>query len=345
MHLCPGEEIIMSKFSDSIIYNNIKLNVISIDASKIEHENHTIKAAKIKRSGVIAAAIIGVFGLVLVTVIPILLSRVTKISKDKPSLQTETSSSDKTVETDFLASEVVRKKAEAYLLDGNYYEARGDQAIANYCFPEAEMFYEKSIFYLRMIVNEQKLPQQYVKDGKEILLQVEQKKDICRYGEIFHIAFSPTIDNANNYDIYFGMEELASVFTSRELWKNASLCYSWLLRQNITSQRRMTNIESLRYVSERWEFSGDFVQDISANTVNAVINSDNVNFREDPILLNTNVIRKFRLYEDLKILQRSGFKQNIGTVNAYWYEVVTDEGIKGWVYGQYIYVYPVFQAE
>jgi hypothetical protein len=139
------------------------------------------------------------------------------------------------------------------------------------------------------------------------------------------------------------MEELSNSLANKFLWKNASLCYYWLYKQNsIIGRRRMTNTESLRYVSECWEYSDDFIHDISNNSVKAFINDYNVNFRQDHIIENSNIFRYFSLYEEVQVLQQSNFRQIIGNVNAYWYKVLTNEGIEGWVYGQYLYFFPNF---
>jgi tetratricopeptide (TPR) repeat protein len=225
---------------------------------------------------------------------------------------------------------------------GYAYEARGEQYISKNYFSDAEVHYENSISYLKRVINEQKLSYRNVNEAKEILSRVEQKKEICKYGEIYRMAFSHDIYIINNYDVYLGMEELAISFTNRNLWKNAALCYYWLFMQNITGQRRINNTESFRYISERWEYSEDFMHNIATDSVNAFINSNNVNFRKEHIIADDNIIREFILNEQLKVLQRSDFKQSIGNVNAYWYKVCTDDGIEGWTYGQYLNFYPIF---
>jgi len=228
---------------------------------------------------------------------------------------------------------------------GNIYEALGDLDLLKFDFSRADVHYKSSIDFLNLAINNQKLSfyKYDVNKAKGIISRVDQKKGICKYDEIFRKAFSPDINLNIDYDVYSGMEELAKSFTDKNLWKNATLCYYWLFNQNnITGQRKIKDTESLRYVSERWEYSDDFIQDISDNSVNAIINSNNVNLREDHIIDDNNVIREFNLNEIIKVLQRSNFKQSIGNVNAYWYKVSTDDGIEGWVYGQHLIFYPIY---
>ena len=228
---------------------------------------------------------------------------------------------------------------------GHVYEALGDKDLSNIDFSSADVHYKRAIDYLSRAINNQNLSfyRYNVNEAKEMVSQIEQKKEIYKYNEIFHLAFSPNINLITNYDVYLGMEELARSFTDKKLWKNATLCYYWLFRQNnITGQRRMQNTESLRYVSERWEYSDNFIHDISNNSVHAIINSNNVNFRKTPTMVDSNIFREFNLYEEIRVLQRSDFKQTIGNVNAYWYKVRADDDIEGWVYGQYLFFYPDF---
>jgi len=226
---------------------------------------------------------------------------------------------------------------------GYVYEALGDQALFKFDFSSADVHYKSAIDYLNHAINDQKLSfyKYDINKAKGIISRIEQKKGICKFDGIFRKAFSPDINLISDYDVYSGMEELAKNFTDRNLWKNATLCYYWLFNQNnITGQRRKKNTESLRYVSERWEYSDDFIHDISNNSVNAIIDNNNVNIREDHTIDDNNVIREFNLFERIKVFQRSNFKQNVGNVNAYWYKVYADNDIEGWVYGKHLIFYP-----
>ena len=228
---------------------------------------------------------------------------------------------------------------------GYIYEELGDRDLSKFDFSSADVHYKSSIEYLNLVINDQKLSfyKYDVNKAKGIISRVDQKKGICKYDGIFRKAFSPDMNLIIDYDDYSSMEELAKSFTDKNLWKNATLCFYWLFNQNdITGQRRMKDTESLRYVSERWEYSDDFIHDITNNSVNAIIDSKNVNIREDYIIDDKNVIRELSLYEKLKVLQRSNFKQSIGNVNAYWYKVYADDGIEGWVYGQHLIFYPIY---
>jgi len=280
---------------------------------------------------------------------------------------------DKSIEADSDDGETYFLYAEAYLRDKNYdnaftnygkalenkyphecdvhfgygyiYEALGDRDLSNFDFSRADIHYSESIKYFNRATTDKKLSfhQNNVDKAKEIVSRVEGKKIICEYNEIMNKAFSPEINIITDYDAYSDMEELAISFNNLSLWKNATLCYYWLFRQtDIGGQRREKNTGSLELMSEFWEFSDDFIHDITNNSVIAIINSNNVNFRKDHIIVDDNIIRQFSLYEELQVLARSDFRQSIGNVNAYWYKVRAEDGIEGWVYGLYLFFYPIF---
>jgi len=236
-------------------------------------------------------------------------------------------------------------ECDVYFGYGYIYEAQGDRELSNFRFPWAKEHYDDSIKYLNRVIKDQNLSfhQNNVDKAKEVILRVEKKKEICEYNEIFRKAFSPEINIITDYDVYSGMEELAISFKNLNLWKNSTLCYYWLFRQpDIVGQRREKNTDSLELLSEYWEFSDDFIHDISINSVIAIINSNNTIFRKDHIIVDNNIIRQFSLYEELQVLERSDFRQSIGNVNAYWYKVRAEDGIEGWVYGLYLFFYPIF---
>jgi len=139
------------------------------------------------------------------------------------------------------------------------------------------------------------------------------------------------------------MIELAKEYANLGLWKYAVNCYYWLFNQDIIKGGFSTVIvRDFQYYSNYWEFSNEdnFRHDISTNSVRAIINRENVNFRQEPELIDDNIIGVFGLHEELQVLQRNNFRQSIGNVRTYWYKVSTDEGIEGWVYGQFLFFYP-----
>jgi hypothetical protein len=40
--------------------------------------------------------------------------------------------------------------------------------------------------------------------------------------------------------------------------------------------------------------------------------------------------------QTVRVLDRSGARMHIGEMNAYWYFVETDDGLRGWSYGHFI---------
>ena len=80
-------------------------------------------------------------------------------------------------------------------------------------------------------------------------------------------------------------------------------------------------------------------------SVIAVVNDTNVNFRRDSVLEDDYIIRKFTLGETVQVLQRSDSTQSIEGVNAYWFEICTEDGAVGWVFGRYLMFSPSISNE
>jgi len=163
-------------------------------------------------------------------------------------------------------------------------------------------------------------------------------KDILKkYPEISEY-FLKTDDK---YQAYYRMEKLARHLAELGLFKESTLYYEWLLKQaDLSEKRKEQNLDNLKYVSGRWEFSDDFSNDIAQdNLVTAIITDDRVNFRQNPEIVSDNVIRQLNSGIKLQVLQRSNSRQKIGTGSNYWYKVRATDGTEGWVYGQYIFFY------
>ena len=232
-------------------------------------------------------------------------------------------------------------KCDVYYGYGYTYETFGDQYISNNDLPSADVYYKRSIDHLNMALNDQYLFYRNIEEVKKLLSRAEFKKVNYNYADEYFTTFSTINRDSNNSNNIPMMVELAIKYADLKMWKNALRCYYWLFKQNTTGQRRLGILRDFQYLSELWEFSDDFVNDISINSVKAIINDENVNFRYEPIL-EDNAIREFGLYDEVQILQRSDFRQNIGNVRTYWYKIYTDDGIEGWVYGQYLWFYPNF---
>jgi tetratricopeptide (TPR) repeat protein len=228
-----------------------------------------------------------------------------------------------------------------YLGYGNAYEALGDQYISNNDLISADVYYKHAVDYLVLAINDSELLHVSIDMIKSILSRIEFKKGNYRYAEEYFTTFSSINKDDNNNNNISAMIELATNYADIKLWKNAVRCYYWLFRQNTSGQRKLRIIRDFQYYSDFWEFSDNFDQDIAINSVRAIVNTESVNFRQEPIIDN-NTIREFSLYEEVKILQRSDFKQSIGNVKTYWYKICTQEGIEGWVYGKYLCFYPDF---
>jgi tetratricopeptide (TPR) repeat protein len=231
-----------------------------------------------------------------------------------------------------------------YLGYGVIYEILGDQFISNNDLTSANVYYNSSIKHLDNARKSQNIMIKDIDKIETIFTRLDFKKGHYERAEEYFVAFSAINKDDNNINSIHQMIELANNYADLKLWKNAAMCYSWLLKQNTTGQRRLGIIRDFQYLSDRWEFSDDFRHDISINLVNGIINSEYVNFRQEPIIDN-NTIREFKLFEEVKILQRSDYRQSIGNVKTYWYKVYTNDGIEGWVYGQYLMFHPNFSLD
>jgi tetratricopeptide (TPR) repeat protein len=231
-----------------------------------------------------------------------------------------------------------------YLGYGMIYEILGDQFISNNDLTSANVYYTNSIKYLDNAKKSQDIMIKDIEKIENIFARVSFKKGHYEQAGEYFTAFSVINKDDNNINSINQMIELANNYADLKLWKNAVICYSWLFKQNTTGQRRLRIIRDFQYLSDHWEFSDDFRHDISINLVHGIINSEHVNFRQEPIIDN-NTIREFKLHEEVKILQRSDYRQSIGNVKTYWYKVSTDDGIEGWVYGQYLMFHPNFSLD
>jgi hypothetical protein len=148
-------------------------------------------------------------------------------------------------------------------------------------------------------------------------------------------------DIGNITDDLTAAELAATGYAGLKQWKESVKCYRWLFQQKMTGSRMAGVLKSFQYVSDLWEFDkgGDFLYDVSQGLVAGFINSGHVNFRQEPST-DSCVIRQFKLHEEVTVLRRSDFKENIKSANTFWYEICTSDGSVGYVYGQYLCFYP-----
>jgi tetratricopeptide (TPR) repeat protein len=230
-----------------------------------------------------------------------------------------------------------------YLGYGYAYEALGDQYISNNDLSSAAVYYKHAVDFLTSAVNSSERLHESGEaiEIKKLLSRVELKNGNYKYAEEYFEAFSAINKDSNNSNNIYAMIELANSYADLKLWKNAVRCYYWLFRQDVSRQQRSRIMRDFQYYSDFWEFSDGFIQDISINSVKAIMNTDSVNFRSEPII-DINTIRSLQKFEEVEILQRSDYKQSIGNVKTYWYKIRTSDGYDGWVYGQYLCFYPNF---
>ena len=230
---------------------------------------------------------------------------------------------------------------EAYLRNNDYenalkQESLGDQYMENNDFSAAIEHYTDAIQYLERAINEQ--DQVFhdidINEVKNSLSLVERKKENSIYVAEFFTKYSLDEKNSANSDYLYDLEVITRECADLKMWKESTIWNYCLFNQKTTGIRRERIINDLQYTSRMWQSSDDFIHDISNQSVKAVVNDTNVNFRHEPVLEN-NVIRKFNLYEKVQVLQRSDFKQSIKGVNAYWYKVRSENGTEGWIFGQF----------
>jgi len=70
-------------------------------------------------------------------------------------------------------------------------------------------------------------------------------------------------------------------------------------------------------------------------TPKATVNDDNVRIRKEPTLHGTQ-IGMLQKGESVKILEKSKDKMKIGSMDDYWYYILTDSGVVGWSYGTFL---------
>ncbi|MCB1146474.1 MAG: SH3 domain-containing protein [Leptospiraceae bacterium] len=67
----------------------------------------------------------------------------------------------------------------------------------------------------------------------------------------------------------------------------------------------------------------------------AEIMADNLKVRVTPNTMGAE-LGTFTAGQSVKVLERSASQVRVGSMNAYWYKVESDDGLKGWVYGAYL---------
>ncbi len=67
---------------------------------------------------------------------------------------------------------------------------------------------------------------------------------------------------------------------------------------------------------------------------------DGLAVREEPNI-NSNRVYKLRLDQEIKILQRTGSAEQVGTHQGYWYKVLTTDGVQGYCFDYYLDIYDI----
>ena len=224
------------------------------------------------------------------------------------------------------------------------YEALGDQCVVNNDFSGAIEQYTHAIQNLEKAIYEQDQFFNEINEVKDLISVMESKKENCNYVVEFFTKYSLEDKNSTNSDYLFDLEVIARNWADLKMWKNAVIWNYCLFNQETTGSRRERIIQDLQYTLNMWQSSDDFKHDISSQSVIAVVNETNVNFRREPVL-EDNVIRQFELFEKVHVLQRSDFRQSIEGVNAHWYKICTDDGHEGWIFGEYLMFFPSISSQ
>ena len=229
-------------------------------------------------------------------------------------------------------------------LYSNLYEKLGDQYSLNNQISNSNVNYNLSIGCLYMAIYEQCLSFHNINEIIESLSQVERKIENNNNVNVFFAKYSLDIRNSSNIDYLYELEKLARNLSELGLYKQSVMLYYILLQQQTTINRRNRIYKDFIYTSVRWEFShdGEFLHCISDGSVKGIVNDNDINFRKDKSLT-SKVIRMLKKDEEVKVLERSDFKQYIERekTNVYWYKIRTDDGEEGWVYGKFLTFFPI----
>ena len=68
---------------------------------------------------------------------------------------------------------------------------------------------------------------------------------------------------------------------------------------------------------------------------NFTITNNNVNFRRDANLT-SQILGQLNNGDRVEVTQKGDKKEKIGQWDNYWYKIKTQQGIEGWVFGQFI---------
>jgi hypothetical protein len=99
------------------------------------------------------------------------------------------------------------------------------------------------------------------------------------------------------------------------------------LRGRVNPETAVVNTESFR----RWLQSQDFL----FVTTSGVLNADRVRVRARPTL-GAEVLGHLNRGDHVQVLDRSGLRARIESMNDFWYLVRSAEGLSGWSYGRFI---------
>lgn len=83
-----------------------------------------------------------------------------------------------------------------------------------------------------------------------------------------------------------------------------------------------------RYIKKYQEYKNYFV----------IVNRNGHNMRQNHYA-NANLVYKLKLNQKVKVIGRTEEKESIAKFNGYWWELITDDGVKGWSYDSYLSVY------
>lgn len=231
-------------------------------------------------------------------------------------------------------------KRDLYYVYGSVYEALGDQFLADNNFSGAFFYYSYSVQYLVKSTLDQNYFYHNIDEVKNLLSLVELKKENCSLVVKFFTNYSADKDFSYS-DYLYDLEVISRNWSDLEMWEQATTWNYVLFNQHTSVSRKERIITDLNYTLGLFKSSDDFEHDSSVVSETAFVNDTSVNFRHEP-LLDNNIIRKFQLYEKVQILQRSAFTQTIEGVTSYWYNVISETGTVGWIFGQYLFFLPPF---
>jgi len=138
------------------------------------------------------------------------------------------------------------------------------------------------------------------------------------------------------------IELIAKSWYDAGVYKKATFWYYWAYKQKTSGTRKDKNYASLILASEEWEFfeESNFLDCIETGNAGFIL-KDNVQTNERPSSTSKKSMKGFLIFQEGQVLERDGFKEKVGDVNAHWFKVKFSDGTIGYIQGYYLIFFPI----